>query len=333
MTLDEILQQLDDPDASYQWDAVDAAVEHKDEITPLLLQRLEAVSRDPQLWLDFDSPGLLYTIVLLAHFRESAAHAALLRLARQPDEIIEPLLGDAITETLPVALWQTRGGDLEGVRGLVDERVASPWSRSIAAEVITWGALFGTLDREDTLAWLAQRLDDPAFAAPGDWARDGVLLALLDLYPQSYESVVRAWLRSSDEPEGDSVGEADLDAVLAQDREAFLEGRREEIGARIPDDIHDYLWHWAGFQPGATDPAQDQLNDFLEWLADELDDPPDEDLTFPEFDPDYHEPPLPPLPEPAAGPRATRPKPPPPATRKKKRKQQKKARKASRKDK
>ena len=316
MTLDEILQQLDDPDASYQWDAVDAAVEHKDEITPLLLQRLEAVSRDPQLWLDFDSPGLLYTIVLLAHFRESAAHAALLRLARQPDEIIEPLLGDAITETLPVALWQTRGGDLEGVRGLVDERVASPWSRSIAAEVVTWGALFGTLDREDTLAWLAQRLDDPAFAAPGDWARDGVLLALLDLYPESYEAVVRAWLRSSHEPGWGSVGEADLDALLAQDREVFLEGRREGIVARIPDDIHDYLSHWAGFQPEGTDRARDRVDNFLEWIADEL-----------------YEPPLPPLPEPAAGPRGTRPKPPPPATRKKKRKQQKKARKAGRKGK
>jgi len=48
MTLNEILQQLDDPEASYQWEAVDAAVERRHEITPLLLQRLEAASRDPQ---------------------------------------------------------------------------------------------------------------------------------------------------------------------------------------------------------------------------------------------------------------------------------------------
>ncbi|MBS3800402.1 MAG: hypothetical protein KGY40_05375 [Thioalkalivibrio sp.] len=118
---------------------------------------------------------------------------------------------------------------------------------------------------------MVQRLDDPAFAEPGDPAREGVLYALLDLYPQPHEAMVRASLRSSDEPDWIGIGEADLDRVLAQDRQAFLENERAEVAARIPDDIHGYLAHWAGFQPGATDPAEDELIEFLEWMPDDLD--------------------------------------------------------------
>ena len=332
MTLNEILQQLDDPEASYQWEAVDAAVEHRDEITPLLLQRLEAASRDPQPWLESDSPGLLYTLALLAHFRERAAHAALVRLARQPEEIIEPLLDDAITETLPLALWLTSGGDLDGVRALADDRAAPPWCRAIAADVVAWGALFGTLDRDDTLAWLAQRLTDPTYAEPGHPALDGVLHALLDLHPQPHEALLRDWLRSSEDAEWGSASEAILDRVLAQDRQAFLEEMREEVAARIPDDIHGYLSHWYGFQPGGAGPEEGELEEFLQWLDGELDATMDEELPLPEFAPGYDDDlALPPLPDPAPGPRATRPKPPPAGTRKKKRKQQKKARKAGRK--
>ncbi|MDZ7749048.1 MAG: DUF1186 domain-containing protein [Halofilum sp. (in: g-proteobacteria)] len=178
-----ILHHLDDPQASYQWEAMDQAVAQASAITPLLLERLEAVAADPQGWAERSAAGLLYTIVLLGHFRVTAAHEPLLRLAALPEEVQDRLLGDAITELLPVLLWQTSGGETAGLERVAEQRAAYGFGRGAAIEALVFGVLFGELDRDGVLAYLVALLQDETFAPADDPAWFCLLNALLDLHP------------------------------------------------------------------------------------------------------------------------------------------------------
>lgn len=306
-----ILDRLEDPEASYQWHAMDQAVAQAPAITPLLLERLRSAADDPEAALAHDHPGLLYAIVLLAYFGETAAHEPLLRLAALPEDLQEPLLGDAITELLPVVLWHTSGGETAGLKRVVADREAYGFGRGAAAEALGLGVLRDELDRGEISAYLASLLADEPLAPPGDPAWFGVIRALLELHPDEHEAVIRAHLRGPDS-DVDGIRESDLDRALAEDREQALERYRRAARLRFPEDVHGYLSHWAGFQPRHPERPGDASDPFSPSYLD---------------DPAYRGggPPAP------GSSGATKPRGPRQEKKKRKRKQQKKSRKANRK--
>lgn len=311
LTPEQILARLDDPWAYYQWEAMEQAVAQRVAIKPLLLERLEQVATDPEAWIDHGQAGLLYTVALLSHFADPAAHEPLLRLAHLPEELHDPLLGDATTEFLPVALWRTSARETAGLKRLLEDRSAYSFARGAAAEALVFGALFGALDRNEINAYLASLLQDQTFAEPYDPVWTGIVQALIDLYPAEHETVIREYLRRDDR---DSFGvtEDELDHALARDRETALDEALQDVTRRFPCDVHGYLSNWAGFRPPETDPLDPEREDpFLESLSSG-------------YDPGF-----PPPPGSARG--ATKPNGPNPDKKKKKRKQQKKARKTNRK--
>ncbi len=306
MDVDTILELLDEPFVSYQHEAMEAAVEQQSAITPRLLERLEAAAADLEGWEGAEGPGLLYTLALLSHFREPAAHPLALRLARWDEEVIEPVLGDAITEFLPIVFYHTRNGDNAGIRALLEDPAVYGWCRAAAAETLSWCALFGELDRSELQAYFVGLLHDDRFPVPGDGAPLGVFHALLNLYPSAHEQALREWARGADTA-GLLFPQADIDHALAEREETALAAQRERVAARLPSDVHGYLAHWAGFQPGFWD-GELEPDPFGTGDRDPI--------------------PAPPPTEPS---RATKPKKPAADDKKRKRKQQKQSRKANRK--
>ncbi|MEX2575736.1 MAG: DUF1186 domain-containing protein [Halofilum sp. (in: g-proteobacteria)] len=310
LTPQGILDRLDEPDASYQRRAMEQAVAQSAAMTPLLLQRLEAVVAEPEIWSDADNAGLLYAMALLGYFREPGAHDALLRLAALPEEVLEHLLGDATTEYLPVVLWQTSGGETAGLKRLLELRGASGYGRGAAAEALGFGALFGTLDRREVSAYLVTLLQDKSVADLNDPVWFGLTQVLLDLYPDEHETALRIYIRE-DNPDPFGIRESDLDRVLAEDRDSALAKQRERSAQRFPDDVHGYLSHWFGFQPFNLDGVAQGTDPFSDLDAG--------DFGYGAYPPN-----------PGRG-DATKPKGPDPEKKKKKRKQEKKARKTNRK--
>src|SRR5262245_2926296 len=90
-----------------------------------LLGLLQEVGSDPRGYLartEEENLEVLYAVVLLAHFREPAAHDLVLRLARLPGEDFERLLGHFITDDFDGVLLTTSDGQLLGIRALLLER-------------------------------------------------------------------------------------------------------------------------------------------------------------------------------------------------------------------
>jgi hypothetical protein len=303
-----ILAHLDDPQASYQWTAMDQAAAQASEITPLLLERIESVAADPRGWAERDAAAVLYPIALLGHFRETAAHEPLLRLAALPEDVQERLLGDAITELMPLLLWQTSGGETAGLRRVAEQRDAYGFGRGAAIEALVFGVLLGEFERGAVLEYLVALLQDETLAPQGDPVWSGLLMAVVDLHPTEYEAVVRAHVAEADPTGVLSVSLQELDRELSQDRDTTLERKRHLVERRFPQDVHGYLSHWHGFQPPGAEPEPNPFGPLPEGFTDGAEGP-----------------------QQSSGKRATQPRGPSEGKKKRKRKQQKQSRKSNRK--
>ncbi|MEF8794718.1 DUF1186 domain-containing protein [Thiohalorhabdus sp.] len=313
----EIRDAFDAPYAPYQREAVDAAVAQREAVTPLLLERLESVVSDPHGWAAAEDRGpfLLYLLVLLTHFRETRAHSNLLALATLPGDLAEELLGDALSELLPFALWRTSGGDPSGLWELARDREIYGYGRWAALSALTEAAHLGELDAEVVKATLGDWLAQDDFAAREDPAWEGLMINLLSLDATEHEPLLRRRVR-----EGYvhwTVRESEIDHVFSEDREARLAEAREWAEKSFSEDVHRHLSDWASLQPGFWDDLDEEAI------------PGDGPLTSGELPPVWDRPGG----NEAAVRPSTKPAGPDPKKKKAKRKQQKQARKGNRKKK
>jgi hypothetical protein len=167
-----ILRQMERNDGPFARAAVAEALARRDEIVPELLGILEAVADDPLRYAkDPDYMALNYAMFLLAQFRETRAYPLLVRIFSAPGETVFDLVGDTVTEGLCNILASVSGGDLSGMRALIENEQANEYVRSAAMkglltlvatgqrtrdEVMEYFAsLFGKLERTPSNAWNA----------------------------------------------------------------------------------------------------------------------------------------------------------------------------------
>jgi len=134
-------------------------------------------------WIDSRNSTHVYASILLAHWREARAHDLFLRLSRLPDEFLDPLFGDMVTECFPPS-WCAPAA--------ARSKAFAPGSRSLRRRVLRGSALealslavpLGLASREEVLEFYGN-----LFASPDEASRLGLLdelaNAAADLYPRS----------------------------------------------------------------------------------------------------------------------------------------------------
>jgi hypothetical protein len=120
MTMPEILKQLEPYTGRFPMDAMRAAIEQREAITPELLKVLESVADDPVKHAERKDYMLpLFALHLLAQFREKLAYAPIIKMFSAPGETPFDLFGDTVTETRSTSMcvaphstpswcWRTR---------------------------------------------------------------------------------------------------------------------------------------------------------------------------------------------------------------------------------
>jgi len=258
MDVTEIMEALDTDRPVYQREAVQAAMDHRDEVVPPLLEVLERVLQDPER---YSEPGYksflpFYALYLLGHHRAREAHPLLVGLMGLPGETTYELFGDALPEGFPVALWKTSGGDPAGIMQLVGDRRADEYCRAAAIEALTYGVADGSLARETVVSFLQGLLTEEA-ASGDDAYRDAPMVynsaaaQLSRLWPgESMELLRKALDEGLIEP--GYVGMERFERDLKEGKEARLaafEQRGQQDLARTP---HQELQSWAYLNPGGT---------------------------------------------------------------------------------
>jgi len=249
MTIPEILKELEPYTGRFPIEAMRAAIEQQEAITPELLRVAEAIAANPSEVAKRDDYMLpVFALYLLAQFREKRAYPAIVKIFSAPGETSYDLVGDTVTEGLKQIFASVYDGNPAPLNGLIENEAANEYVRDAAinailllektdqiprAEVIDYfRSLFrGRLERTQSFAW------------------DGLVCAVADLpAPELLEEVRQAYAEG-----------------LVDESVADLEGIERDLAAPKPwrrdrptliTDAVGEMERWACFHPEDSRPKR-----------------------------------------------------------------------------
>jgi len=189
---------------------------------------------------DADATLLFRGLHVLGGARYKPAYLPVLRFLALPENRIEFLLGDAVTETLPKIIIGVFGGDHLPLFGLIADLSAYSRVRGAALLAAAYHTWEGHIPRETTQKFL-QRFHDEAMAEDGewlwyDWQQSIALLGMREFAPL----VVAA--RASGRIADDIDYPEDFEKMLTRAEQEPAEAARfTEEGACYIEDVMDEL--------------------------------------------------------------------------------------------
>jgi len=236
MTPEEIFTQLQRGGQPLPEEALRAADQNRDALTPSLLaslSQLVANSRTVQDDQDLQLP--FYAMYLLAAWREPKAHPLLLDFLRLPGELALDASGDIITEDMDRMLAQTYGGDVQGLLALVRDPAVNEFSRGAALRSLALLVTWGQMPRETVITHFRETVA----ALP---AGDPILTQVVGLAPSLHLAELRDELLALyDTDQIDETVFGDRDELAAE----FEDPSDRYFRSPIEDVANEEGW-WAG---------------------------------------------------------------------------------------
>lgn len=235
-------------DGTYKRHSVSRALELQAEITPYLIALLDdMVDKYPDY---LDQPELMihdYALQLLGHFRETRAHATIVRLMRLPGPVLEQLLGDIWTEDMSRLLFMTCGGNLDLIKDLVTDKHAHEYSRNAAAEALVYAVVLDGYDRSEIMQFV-KGLFTGREAELGSDFWGNLACCACDLHPGELMDEIRTSYKEGLIYPG-YVNLKEVECEYQREKEEVLLAIRDVYQGNIHDDVHDYMSWWACFHP------------------------------------------------------------------------------------
>ena len=181
MTIPEVLKELEHYTRRFPIQAMRAAIEQREAITPELLRVIEAVAENPAAFAKRQEYMLhLFALYLLAQFREKRAYPAVVRIFSAPGETPYDLAGDTVTDGLPRVLGSVYDGDPSPLKTLVENEDADEFVRSSAIEAVLVLENTGQVTRDEVVAYF-RSLFQGKLERTNSFAWDGLVGAVADL--------------------------------------------------------------------------------------------------------------------------------------------------------
>jgi hypothetical protein len=250
MEILEILQHFESSREEFPREAIEQAIVHREDITPELLRILEQLAGDPTAWSECQD-GHIFAMYLLARFREIRAYPLLLRIASIPGDAIFDLLGDVVTQDFGSILASVSGGDMTGMKALIENEGANEFVRAAAMRGLVTVVATGRQSRDEVMAYfsgLFERLDrKPSHV----WS--ALANYCTDLYPGEVQEQIRqAYQDGLIEPR--AIHPDDVEEALAAGEDAASTRLRRRY--RLIDDVEGAMSWFSGSERSARSPAE-----------------------------------------------------------------------------
>jgi hypothetical protein len=251
----EILHQFERATGEFARAAVEAAVAHREEITPELLRILEdTVDRAAQLDAEGDYMAHLYAMFLLAQFREARAYPLVLRFASLPGDLLDSLCGDFITEDLGPVLASVCGGELAGIQSLIENEYTDEWVRGAALSSLVTLVAAGQKSRDEIVSYFA-RLFRGTLVRKWSHVWDTLVSYSSDLYPEELlDDIKQAYEQGLVDP--GYIGFDDVKRDLAVGKDRILARLADNPHRRLVEDTVAEMGWWACFRADSQDRAK-----------------------------------------------------------------------------
>lgn len=152
MTIPEILKALESDAGEFPREALEAAIQQREAITPELLSIVEKVSEKPEST-PKNSLAHVFALFLLAQFREKRAFVPLVRMVSHPGETAFELLDDAVCDDLGRLLGSLYDGNTVLLEALVESDAVNEYVRSAALDAFVVLENTGQMSRETVLEY------------------------------------------------------------------------------------------------------------------------------------------------------------------------------------
>lgn len=250
----EIIERFQRLDKKFELEAVEAALANCEAITPALLAVLEEVAEkgaavDPT----GEYMAHLYAMFLLAQFRETRAYPIVVRIAMLPSDELDELFEDFITASLDSVLASVCGGDLSGIKSIIECETADQWARGAAIDSLLALVNAGALSREEVLDYFGILYREKLARTPeNDVVWSELICSTADLYPEELMSEIeRAYA-----DELVDITFVDLDDVrvdLSKGKERMLADLAASPHHQLVNDIVNEFGSWYCFHEDERD--------------------------------------------------------------------------------
>jgi len=243
----EILHQFERATGKFARAAVEAALARREEIAPKLLRILEeTVDRAAQLDAEGDYMAHLYAMFLLAQFRETRAYSPVVRFASLPGDLLYSLCGDFITEDLGRVLASVCGGELAGIRSLIENDATDEWVRGAALSGLVTLVAAGQKSRDEIVSYFAGLFRGKLVRK---WSHvwDSLVCNSSDLYPEELlDDIKHAYEHDLVDPGCIGFGGIKRDLAVGKDR--ILARLVDNPHRRLVEDTVAEMGCWACFR-------------------------------------------------------------------------------------
>lgn len=149
MDIAHILEELAYDMGELPREAIEAAIVKRDQITPYLLEILEDASERIEEVVEHDNfQGHLYSMYLLAQFRETRAYPLILKLISLPGDIPHAILGDVLTEDLCRILASVCDNNIDSLHALIEDPSINEYVRAAVLTSLVTLVGCGSLNRD-----------------------------------------------------------------------------------------------------------------------------------------------------------------------------------------
>jgi hypothetical protein len=215
----DILGDLEYPLKAFPEAAIQAALSRKDEMIPLLLRVLGDAVFEVETE-DDDTMAPLFALYILSQLREQMAFPLIIELACLPEERLDYMIGDALTEALPQFIGSTYDGNLKKIQALIEDSQVVIWSRDAALRSLLILFKAGILEREFILNYLKNLFHHPSFIDDED-AMASLIGVACDLYPDEiYTEIKEAY--EKERVNSTWIGIKDVERTLQLGKEEVL---------------------------------------------------------------------------------------------------------------
>jgi len=269
MEIEQILKEIElNTEGKLAREAIEAARQQREAITPRLLQVIRTVADDLEGVIVDKYVAHIYAMYLLAEFREPKACAEIIRFFNQPEKSHLPvdLTGDVVTEDLGRILACVCGDGISPIKAIIEDPAFDDYVRGAAIDALITLVARGRLAREELIGYF-RHLFHTLEREPGTmW--DAVVSGSLDIHAMALLPEIAAAYKDGLVWEL-MVNEEDVCWTCREGEERALERLAANRHYTLIDDTVSELEHWACFNP--PPPAftnRRKLKPGSQWLAD-----------------------------------------------------------------
>ena len=242
----KILHEVEYNNGKFPREILLRAIARRDEIIPELLEIIEYTCENAKtLAKEGKYFAHIYSLYLLAQFRERRAFPLLITLLNKPPKLVDSLLRSVVTEGLPKILASIYDGNVSELHKIIENEEIDGYIRGSALQALVVLVAQRRIAREDVVEYF-KKLFNGGLARKYSHAWNVLVACSNYLYP---EELVRDIQLAYDEELVD-LGYIEFDEVkdqLAHNRDIVLAKLPNNRNYRLINDIIQELENWVCF--------------------------------------------------------------------------------------